>query len=367
MVKRILVLAANPKNTSRLRLDEEVRGIAEGLERSSRRDEFELSHRWATRPIDVRRAMLDFNPNIVHFCGHGGGQDGLAFEDETGQTKLVDAYTLAEFFELFSRKGVECIVLNACYSEIQAEAIKEHIDYVIGMSRSIGDSAAIVFAVAFYDALGAGKTVEFAYKLACNAIRWSGVPEHLTPVLKSKTPSQTRVASQTETEGPEVPEAREKPAAPEPVMHGLDSDLPASLSWLSSIKMPDPLGEDVLVFDSSVGVIIDPHAHEWVDVGESGEYESIEGPWRGRWYRTDDHQLRHEGAAHVFTVGEWIYIYYTDATNQYLIKAKMKGKRLIGRYVNLGVKQDSSPWVGVVVNNRRIDGRYLGGCWDFRR
>jgi hypothetical protein len=43
-------------------------------------------------------------------------------------------------------------VLNACYSEIQANAIVQHIDYVIGMSQAIGDTAAIKFAMGFYDA-----------------------------------------------------------------------------------------------------------------------------------------------------------------------------------------------------------------------
>jgi hypothetical protein len=41
-VKRILVLTANPQVTSRLRLDEEVREIQSGLQRSKNRDQFEL-------------------------------------------------------------------------------------------------------------------------------------------------------------------------------------------------------------------------------------------------------------------------------------------------------------------------------------
>ena len=56
------------------------------------------------------------------------------------------------------------------------------------MKKAIGDIAAIEFAVAFYDALGAGESVEFAHKLACNAIiQLAGPPEHLTPVLKKQS------------------------------------------------------------------------------------------------------------------------------------------------------------------------------------
>ncbi|MUG95069.1 hypothetical protein F7734_22970 [Scytonema sp. UIC 10036] len=38
--KTILILAANPASTSRLRLDEEVRSIEEGLRRAKYREQF---------------------------------------------------------------------------------------------------------------------------------------------------------------------------------------------------------------------------------------------------------------------------------------------------------------------------------------
>jgi acyl-ACP thioesterase len=65
-VKRILVLTANPRGTSRLRLDEEVREIQSGLQRSKNRDQFELIPKWAVRPRDIQRAMLDIQlKNVV--------------------------------------------------------------------------------------------------------------------------------------------------------------------------------------------------------------------------------------------------------------------------------------------------------------
>jgi AAA-like domain len=69
---------------------------------------------------------------------------------------------------------------------LQAEAIALHIPYVIGMNQAVGDAAAREFAVGFYDALGAGRTIEFAYKFACNSMRMAGIEEHLTPVLLTK-------------------------------------------------------------------------------------------------------------------------------------------------------------------------------------
>lgn len=182
MKKRILILAANPLDTHRLRLDEEIREITNGLERSIYRDEFELRQRLASRPKEFQRAMLDFKPNIVHFCGHGEGEAGIVLENDNGQSHFVDAEALAGLFELFTDQ-VECVLLNACFSHVQAVAIAKHISYVIGMKQEIGDKAAIEFAVSFYDALGAGKSTEFAFKLACNAIQLAGIQEHLIPSL----------------------------------------------------------------------------------------------------------------------------------------------------------------------------------------
>ena len=56
------------------------------------------------------------------------------------------------------------------------------------MRKDIKDKAAIEFAVGFYDALGAGRSVEEAFKFGCNAILqvYPDIPEHLIPVLKNR-------------------------------------------------------------------------------------------------------------------------------------------------------------------------------------
>lgn len=182
-LRKILILAANPKNTNQLRLDEEVREIQEGLQRSRSRDQFEIVSRWAVRPGDLRRALLDHDPQIVHFSGHGAGAGGLALEDHSGQMQLVSGLALAGLFKLV-QKNVKCVLLNACYSERQADAIQDHIDYVIGMSDAIGDRAAIEFAVGFYDGLGANRSYEDAFEFGLSAIALEGIDEAATPKLK---------------------------------------------------------------------------------------------------------------------------------------------------------------------------------------
>lgn len=56
------------------------------------------------------------------------------------------------------------------------------------MRKAIKDKAAIEFAIGFYDALGAGKSVEAAFKFGKNAIlqMFPGMSEHSIPILKKK-------------------------------------------------------------------------------------------------------------------------------------------------------------------------------------
>lgn len=184
-VKKILILTANPQNTNKRRLDEEVRDIQAGLERAKKRDRFEIISKWAVRSEDLRRALLDNNPQIVHFSGYGMQIEGLALETDTGQIQVVSTNSLASLFKLF-KDEVECVLLNACYSDVQADAISQHIEYVIGMHHDISNRAAIKFAVGFYDAIGAGRSIVDAFELGCIAIELENIPESLTPVLKRR-------------------------------------------------------------------------------------------------------------------------------------------------------------------------------------
>ena len=181
----VLFLASSPVDEARLRLDREAHQIDEGLRRSNKREQFKLEQKWAIGTDSLRRALLDITPQIVHFSGHGSGVSGILVVDDDGMAKLISTEALAELFGLCS-DHIECVVLNACYSEVQATAIAQHINYVIGMSDAIGDSAAIKFTTGFYDALGAGKSIEVAFEFGRNAIHVENIPGHLIPTIKKK-------------------------------------------------------------------------------------------------------------------------------------------------------------------------------------
>src|SRR6185436_2526618 len=133
--QRILFLAANPGGTDPRALDREAHAIRAELKRSGYRDCFEFETRWAAEPLDVLRELRALEPAVVHLSGHGG-QHGLHFQTADGRAQLVPPAALAEAFGA-AGASVKLVVLSACYSEAQAEALLAHVDCVVGMDSSI--------------------------------------------------------------------------------------------------------------------------------------------------------------------------------------------------------------------------------------
>ena len=82
---------------------------------------------------------------------------------------------------------VRLVFMNACYSGHQAAAIGDEIDFVVGMSHSVSDAAAIQFAGAFYSALGFGRTITECFEIARNSLLLNGINESDTPKLLART------------------------------------------------------------------------------------------------------------------------------------------------------------------------------------
>jgi tetratricopeptide (TPR) repeat protein len=182
--KKIVLLAAEPTDAAHLRLQEEVREIQEGLKLSRNRDAFDFKPVLAVRTRDMQDALRSEEPNIVHFSGHGNKAGELLVEDREGRAHPIAPAPLAELFSLCTHH-VECVVLNACYSEIQAQVIADHIPYVIGTSTAINDRAAIAFSIGFYRALGDGKPFEEAFRWGSSQLHLD-FPNQVAPVMKAK-------------------------------------------------------------------------------------------------------------------------------------------------------------------------------------
>lgn len=178
---RILFLAANPAG-SQLQLDVESRAIEQKIRSTDHRDSLELVTKWAVRPDDLLEYLNEYRPHVVHFSGHGTEEEQIILVDDSHRAIPVSAAALKQLFTTL-KDNIRVVLLNACYSQDQAEAIVEVIDCAIGMKQEIGDEAAMAFAASFYRAVGYGHSVNDAFEQGKVALMLQGIPEETTPTL----------------------------------------------------------------------------------------------------------------------------------------------------------------------------------------
>jgi len=181
----VLILASNPIDTPRLNIDEEVRQISQKIQASSHRDFVKLIPALAVRTTDLLQLLNQFEPQIVHFSGHGYHSGEIILMNESGESQPVSSESIKALFTAM-KDNIRVVLLNACYSQTQAKAITEVIDCAIGFNDSISDDAAISFAAAFYRAIGFGRSVKNAFEQAIVELKLQDSPEAMKPVLMAR-------------------------------------------------------------------------------------------------------------------------------------------------------------------------------------
>jgi hypothetical protein len=179
---RVLFLASNPQDQDHLQLEREMAEIDRNVRQAAYRDAFKFEQQWEVRVTELQGHLMRHNPDIVHFSGHGSSSSEIVLQDGTGKSHAVSVRALSNLFSAL-KDNIRCVVLNACFSQPQAEAIAKHIDCVVGMSEAISDNAAISFSAKFYQALAYGKSVQAAFNLGCVQTDLEGLDEQDTPKL----------------------------------------------------------------------------------------------------------------------------------------------------------------------------------------
>ncbi|HHH54505.1 MAG TPA: CHAT domain-containing protein, partial [Bacteroidetes bacterium] len=163
----ILFIAANPSKEAKINLRIEHSTISEELEGKT---EFEFRSKMAASRKELNMQVVDKEPTILHFSGHGIPLDpakqellnlgfkitektGLVFHNkEKNGTDTLNAQKSEQIFKGLKAivPNLNIVILNACYSEAQAIAISKNGIYTIGVNNKILDVAAIAFAQGFY-------------------------------------------------------------------------------------------------------------------------------------------------------------------------------------------------------------------------
>lgn len=146
------------------------------------------------------------------------------------------------------------------------------------------------------------------------------------------------------------------------------------------MDVPDPNDQEVVEFAASAklaGTPDDENARAWAAPGNRDQHGAIEGRWSSRWNGGADPTIPGDaankwkvGQAEVRTANDRVYLLFDwdNGARSGLIDAQREGTtRLVGKYINLTDPKVMRPWIGLIVSNQRIDGRWTGGRLDFRR
>jgi esterase/lipase superfamily enzyme len=183
----VLVLAANPSRTPQLDLDAEAKLIRERLGEGEVGRRLSVCAERAVRAEDLSRLLLQYDPVILQFSGHGSPDGDILLEGLGGTPQPVPPEALARMVAAV-RGRLECVVLNACFSLVRGESLAEKVRCVIGTSRAFDDASAARFAAGFYRGLAFGKGYLSAFELGRAEVATLRLPDEDVPRLLSRDP-----------------------------------------------------------------------------------------------------------------------------------------------------------------------------------
>lgn len=181
---KVLFFAADPlargyNAQHALQLAKEFRAIKERASSAKYREVLDLDYRPDARPEDLIKALPRTSAQVLHFSGHGG-DNGLVMGDRV--VHRVGGQALAQLFEAFP-SSIRLVVLSACFSRPEAEAVVNVVGCAIGTRDAISDDAAIRFNEEFYHSIASGDSVQTAFNKAKAALAMYGKDQECPELL----------------------------------------------------------------------------------------------------------------------------------------------------------------------------------------
>lgn len=179
---RVLFLADDPRRNDRAALTIQAKRIEDAIRSGQALHAISILPRFAMKYQDLVDAIDETSPDIVHFAGMGHA-DGILFADEnSGEYVAIPARGLARVFGL-AHRPIRGVVVNTSHSSHFAGELVSRVDFAIGMSGAVTETAALDFAGALYGAIARGKSVAKAVETGEVMMQMRSTIDDAAPVL----------------------------------------------------------------------------------------------------------------------------------------------------------------------------------------
>lgn len=189
--KTILFIASSPDGVAMANANRQLRSIQEALQRMRKEDFYEIKNLGFIQPSELIGEVIKNKPDFIHFFMHNDTVEGLFFENGNGNAIPFDSTKLKRLFErVTNNKKIECVVLNACNTQIHKEAVSLYVPNVVYTTDFIpdvvepgnNDTVASLFTRKFYEGVFSDKSYTDALMEANDALLFSQMP--LPPKVK---------------------------------------------------------------------------------------------------------------------------------------------------------------------------------------
>ena len=188
---RVLFVLSCPRSQDQIDTAEEVRQIRAELQSAPYRDRFAHDVIAAATYTDLRKALRQHKPHILHIACHGTPEAELILADGHGDEERIDAETFIGLLGLL-KENLRLVVLNACHSAAITPQLVPVVDLVLGMRGAVADHSAIAFAAVFYESIAAGDTIEQSFDLGVNELRRLKAQTNIPELLPLEGPQRQR-------------------------------------------------------------------------------------------------------------------------------------------------------------------------------
>ena len=105
----VLVLAANPSGTEMLDLEKEANLIRSRLQEGEAGKSFVVQVERAVQVTDLSKFLLQYQPLMIHFSGHGNANGEIILNNDQGQSQALAPAKLAELLAIVKGR-LECVI-----------------------------------------------------------------------------------------------------------------------------------------------------------------------------------------------------------------------------------------------------------------